>query len=298
VLLTLAPAARRRRARQREAAILSYHNIAPDDARPAGDVSLHLPLRSFRDQIDRLKRSHHVVPLAELVEGRVEAGDRPLAAITFDDAYRGALELGIPALAASGLPATIFVPPGLLGRASFWWDELAWPAGRGLDPQTRTRIVGVERGRHPEPKGENVHLRPDQGPATPEEVARAAALPGITLASHTWTHPNLTALPPDELEDELTRPRAWLETSFPQQTGAGHLSFPYGLWDHRVAAAARAAGYRFLYRVEGGVARVAPTQASGPPSVLPRINIPAGLTGIGFELRVAGLIGSGAAAAR
>jgi peptidoglycan/xylan/chitin deacetylase (PgdA/CDA1 family) len=293
-LLPLAPVARRRRARRGDAAILSYHNVTPDGAAPAGDTSLHLPLRSFVDQIERLRRTHRVVPLDDLVQGRCAPGHLPLAAITFDDAYRGALALGIPALVERGLPATIFVAPGLLGAASFWWDALASPGGIGLDPRVRTRVLGVERGRQPAATGRAPHLRSDQGPADAGTVARAAALPGVSLASHTWSHPNLTALPPDELAAEMASSRAWLRAEFPSLPGADHLSFPYGLWDRRVADAARAAGYRFLYRVEGGVASLADPESSA----LARINVPAGVSGAGFELRAAGLIGSGGVAAR
>jgi peptidoglycan/xylan/chitin deacetylase (PgdA/CDA1 family) len=293
-LLPLAPVARRRGARLGQAAILSYHNVAPHGTDPAGDTSLHLPLRAFVDQIERLARTHHVVALDDLVEGRCGPGDRPFAAITFDDAYRGALTLAVPALVERGLPATIFVTPGLLGAATFWWDELASPEGKGLDPAVRTRVLAHERGRHASSGGSSFHLRADQGPAAMETLARAATLRGITLASHTWTHPNLTALPFDELEAELARPRTWLQTEFPDASRSDHLSFPYGLWDGRVADAARAAGYRFLYRVEGGVASIADRNTAA----FARINIPAGVSGVGFELRAAGLIGRGGATPR
>lgn len=287
MLLPLAPGARRRLARRGGAAILSYHNVAPDGARPAGDASLHLPLSSFLDQVDRLARTHRVVALSELASGGTGKG-RPLAAITFDDAYRGALALAVPALVQRGLPATIFVPPGLIGDTAFWWDELAAPEGSGLDDATRTRALEIEGGRPLRRAEGAVRLRPDQGPADDDALARAAAAPGITLASHTWSHPNLTALGEAELEEELERPRGWLRDRYPERSLLDALAFPYGLWDERVAAAARRVGYRWLYRVEGGV-------AGGPLSsaaAIPRINVPAAVSGNGFALRVAGVVGS------
>src|SRR5205814_620045 len=102
------------------------------------------------------------------------------------------------------------------------------------------------------------------------------------------SHPNLTALDDAELRAELTRPREWLRETYPERAAPDHLAFPYGLWNDRVAAAALALGYEHLYRVEGGVART-PPPGQAP---LSRINVPAGLSGNGFELRVAGVIGS------
>ena len=286
MLLPLAGAARRRPAHARSAAILSYHNVSPDGAGKVGDTSLHLPFHSFLEQIERLTRTHHVVGLDELVEGRRVAREKPLAAITFDDAYRGALTLALPALVDRGLPATIFVAPGLIGEDAFWWDGLASPDGSGLYPGVRKRVLEIERGRSACGKMVDLRLRPDQGPADPEALARAASLPGVSLAPHTWSHPNLTALPSDELEAELERPRTWLRANFADRALENHLAFPYGLWDRRVAAAARAVGYRHLYRVEGGIAQIGRLGTEA----LPRINVPAGLSGAGFELRVAGLI--------
>jgi peptidoglycan/xylan/chitin deacetylase (PgdA/CDA1 family) len=290
-LSLLAPGARRRRAQRGDAAILSYHNVSPDGVARTGDVSLHLPLRSFLEQIELLERTHRVVALAEVMEGADRRGERPLAAITFDDAYRGALTLALPALAARGLAATVFVAPGLLGAGAFWWDELAAPGGRGLDPAVRAHVLERQAGRATDVGKGATGLRPDQGPGDEQELRRAAALPGVTLASHTWSHPNLTALSSADLEGELARPRAWLQERFPTAARSDHLSFPYGLWDGRVAEAARAAGYRWLYRIEGGLAPLA------QPNTLawPRINVPAGVSPTGFELRTAGLVGGGGA---
>ena len=86
-----------RRASGRDVVVLAYHNVVPSGDNPAGDSSLHLPLSSFSAQIDVLCETHSVVPLRDLMgAGRRER--KPLAAITFDDAYRGALELGLPEL--------------------------------------------------------------------------------------------------------------------------------------------------------------------------------------------------------
>lgn len=293
----LAPAAaraRRGQARRGAGVILAYHNVVEPGGAGAGDRSLHLALDAFVAQMERLARTHRVVPLRELVEPSRPL-ERPRAAVTFDDAYRGALRLALPALAERGLPATVFVPPGLLGGAGFWWDLLADADGGGLPPAVRERALGAERGRPALDGAAAAAPSRDHEPATAEELARALALPGMEAASHTWSHPNLTALDDADLMGELERPRAWLRAHAPG-AAVDHLSFPYGLWDERVARAAAEAGYRYLYRVEGGVAepRDARRSADGSaddctPAVLPRVNIPAGVTVRGFDLRAAGV---------
>ena len=269
-----------------DALILAYHNIRPDDATPAGDQPLHLSLGSFRDQLDRLCDVLDVVPLTELLDS--PRGNCPRAAITFDDAYRGAVTLGIPELVARGLPATVFVTPAFLGGHSFWWDALAGP--HGLPDDLRTRALE-------ELRGEDAAIRhwaisaglapseppPDCRAATEADLARAASSPGITLGSHTWSHPNLARLDGVRLTEELERPLAWLRERFEQVSP--WLSYPYGLWSESVVAATRRAGYQAALRVDGGWYRA----GQGDDYSLPRLNLPAGLSGDGFTLRLAGL---------
>ena len=282
------PAARARRtqAQRGAAVILAYHNVVEPASVGRGDVSLHLAIGDFLEQMERLGRTHRIVPLRELVGGP-EPGSRPRAAVTFDDAYRGALRLALPALAEAAIPCTVFVPPGLLGRRGFWWDLLSRSDG-GLPDDVRERVLSRERGR---PEVATAELRRGLGPdlevGTLDELREAVALPGVDAASHTWSHPNLTALSDAELAEELGRSRAWLREEL-TDAAADHLSFPYGLWDERVVAAARDAGYRFLYRVDGGIADVLPSEEQ--PIVLPRVNIPAGVSARGFDLRAAGLL--------
>src|SRR5690606_35559597 len=77
--------------------ILAYHNVVPEGESAAGDRSLHLPVADLRSQLDRLTRTHDVVPLASLLDPGVER-NRPRVAITFDDAYRGAITCGVDEL--------------------------------------------------------------------------------------------------------------------------------------------------------------------------------------------------------
>lgn len=65
-----------------------------------------VPPGTFRSQVAYVARSHDVVPVeraVELVVGRRRLR-RPIAAFTFDDAYRSVAEAAFPVLAAAGYP--------------------------------------------------------------------------------------------------------------------------------------------------------------------------------------------------
>ncbi|MFL5521275.1 MAG: hypothetical protein ACJ8B6_10085, partial [Gemmatimonadales bacterium] len=98
-----------RQRRRGDTLVLAYHNVVPDGLEAFGDRSLHLPLARFRRQLAALSETHDVVGLEQLESA--PSSSRPRAAITFDDAYAGALLLGLPAALELGFPATIFVAP-------------------------------------------------------------------------------------------------------------------------------------------------------------------------------------------
>ena len=101
-----------RRRIQPNALVLVYHRIAePVDPDPWGLCVA--PVR-FAEQLEVLKRETDVVPLAELRRAARRGFGRPRVALTFDDGYADALHRALPPLERHGLPATVFVPTGLV----------------------------------------------------------------------------------------------------------------------------------------------------------------------------------------
>ncbi|HEX7049629.1 MAG TPA: polysaccharide deacetylase family protein [Longimicrobiales bacterium] len=278
-----------RRRRRGRTMILAYHNIIPDGAAAGGDTSLHLARDAFARQLDRLERTHEVVPLGALFAAP-STSRRPRAVITFDDAYQGALTAGIEELGRRGLPATIFITPAFIGGRSFWWDALAHPT-EGLADHVRRHGLEALCGRDEMVRrwavahGLPVNTVPaHQTAATEAQLSAAAAIPGITFASHTWSHPNLSRLTGPELDDELARPLAWLRARF--DNVLPWISYPYGLSSPEVRARAQALGYEGALRIDGAWV---PADPARERYALPRLNIPAGVSVAGFELRAAGV---------
>jgi peptidoglycan/xylan/chitin deacetylase (PgdA/CDA1 family) len=277
------------RLRRSDVLILAYHYVVPEGSPAVGDSSLHLARDAFAAQLDALLEMNEVVPLEAALSSGPPSRGRPRVAITFDDAYRGAVLAGVEELVKRGLPATIFVAPALLNDRVFWWDALTPVGMQGIAPEVRDDALTRMAGKGSEILGARTAAGIDHIPAyargaSEEELRDAARRPGITLASHSWSHPNLAALTAAELEDELTRPLAWLRERF---TGVlPSISYPYGLASPSVERAAEAAGYRAALRIDGGWLR------DGLPNryAIPRLNVPAGLSDAGFRLRCSGLL--------
>ncbi len=277
------------RVRQRgRGLILAYHNVVPTGATAGADAALHLPQARFAEHLDVLRELAEVVPLTALIESPAPAGGAPpRVAITFDDAYVGALSAGLAELRCRNLPATVFVAPAFVGGLGFWWDEVPEGDGAGgfreraltvwcgQDARIRAGVTAARRPVVPAP----AHARC----VTEAELAEALQFPALQLGSHSWSHPNLAALDPITLADELRRPREWL-ARFGARVLPG-ISYPYGLCSPAVERAAADAGYRFGLKVTGGWL---PREPAAPPHAIPRLNVPAGLTPDGFRLRLAG----------
>ncbi len=284
----------------RNGVVLAFHNIVADGARVAGDRSLHMPRGLFAGMIRELSRRGAFVPLDEMVWSASTTRSLHFA-VTFDDAYLGAVTHGIDVLHALHVPATVFVAPGLLGQASTWWDDIGEYFGGEIPPLKRdVWLDGPAAGRADAIRAEfaitdgahDAGRRAAVGDAaviaSREQLLRAAQHDGVTLGSHTWSHPNLAALASNPtlaqvLHEELTQPLEWLRQSGARMVPM--LAYPYGRWSDAAANAVSAAGYRAAFRVDGGaLGSIAQT-----PFALPRINVPAAMSANGLLLRVAGL---------
>jgi GT2 family glycosyltransferase/peptidoglycan/xylan/chitin deacetylase (PgdA/CDA1 family) len=178
--------------------ILYYHSVPPE-------------LRArFARQLDILAARATVVPVDSCSSN---ARGRHNVAITFDDAFTSVLDNALPELRTRGMPATIFVPMGSLGRPPAWEMEDEWVDGGSV-------------------------------------VATADALRSMTselvqLGAHSLTHPHLTRLRLEDARLEIAGCREQMEIIF--GTKIRHFAFPYGDHDSTVIELCRDAGYERVY---------------------------------------------------
>ena len=74
---------------------------------------------------------------------------------------------------------------------------------------------------------------------------------GMTLASHTQTHPDLTRVSAARLHDEVVGSRQDMQRMFGVTTDL--FAYPYGSWNSHVAAVVQGAGYRAARALGGGI---------------------------------------------
>lgn len=111
--------------------------------------------------------------------------------ITFDDALTSFAEAAWPVLKSHGLPVTVYVPTDHVGGAETW-DGAHRPAR----------------------------------PILPWNALRDLADEGVAFGGHSRSHPRLSDLPPEKLEDEVAGCRAELENRLGRT--CRHFAPPYG----------------------------------------------------------------------
>ena len=269
--------------------ILAYHGIIPDGEPPAGESALFIAQRDFALHLELLAAEADVVPLDRIDE----TGDgRPRIAITIDDAYRGAVNVGVGELAKRDLPATIFVAPAHLNNHVFWWDALSHGRAR-LDEKLRNHALYKLGGQDERVRAWAVRMGINAcqelptyaQTATRAELAAAVRTPGITVGSHTWSHPNLAVLDITEIDTEVRRSREWLHAEFDQKA-IDWLAYPYGLESAQTQMAVADASYEGALRVGGGWHHAAEVS----PFARPRLTIGAGFSVAGLRARLQGAV--------
>lgn len=145
-------------------AILTYHSIDTSGS------PISVSPAAFRRQIEHLVRTGVAfVTVDELLADRVPG--RSAVALTFDDGFANIAAEALPLLVDRGLPATIFVVSDCVGATSRW----STTDGHGLAEQP---LLGWDALGH-------------------------TASKGMTIGSHSRTHPSLTRVSPAQIEDEI-----------------------------------------------------------------------------------------------
>ena len=117
-----------------------YHRVADQPIDPWGNA---VSPAHFKEHLEVLVRTRRPLALPDFVRN-VVAGTLPAnaVALTFDDGYADNLVAAKPRLAAAGVPATVFLATGYLGRTGeFWWDELARLILRGAGPRNFETVI-------------------------------------------------------------------------------------------------------------------------------------------------------------
>ena len=222
------------------ALILGYHGVIDG---PPTLVSRGHSLGNLEELLLFLNRHLPALPLPEIATP-VSRGENPPAgfAITFDDGLVNNVTLAIPLLQRLGIPATFFVPSGLVGsQHDLWitsltemirtWPGDLLPAESGLWPAFPLRDGGERRAalfqikqvlKTNESKREEILARmqgmsgailrpPEEDRVVDAGLLRQMTQPGFAVGAHSRSHPILSGQEPSKARDEIFGSRQDLE---------------------------------------------------------------------------------------
>jgi peptidoglycan/xylan/chitin deacetylase (PgdA/CDA1 family) len=240
------------------AVALVYHRVGDPAGDPRRELVPALGTELFAAEVRHLVSTHRVVVASELLMAirTRRRGERFPVAITFDDDLSSHVDAAAPILSAAGATATFFVSGASLhGSHRFWWERLQAAVDDELDlsaldlqPGKATiHQVGLRIQSLPPRARDELDARLAElvGPDPREsglrvDGLRRLAASGCEIGFHTRRHDVLPALGDAELADAMRAGRSELEDVVgPLRT----ISYPHGLADARVAAAARDAGF-------------------------------------------------------
>ncbi len=199
---------------RRRSVLLAYHGVAPR-APDLDPHNLSVTPAAFRRQVDLLiDAGFEIVTVADLAE-RADGGRPPpgLAALSFDDGMDNNHSVLLPILREYGIPATVYVTTGIIGRPNPW-----------LAPEAGARMM------------------------TEDELADLVAA-GIELGAHTVTHPDMSLLDHAGCVREMTESRRVLQDRF--DVPALTFAYPFCRYGSEAIAAAREAGFVAAVTCEG-----------------------------------------------
>ncbi len=287
--------------------ILAYHRVLDDDpAEFAFDQDLISASRhAFREQMKFARANFDVISFKDLYGCEVEGRSWPQRAIivTFDDGYRDNYTNAFPVLKELGIPATIFLATGHIGKQKlFWWDEIAWcvkqsrrqsitlpqisaeavPLASATDRQQAIKkILAWIKDVPEEVRAEFVSTlaRRTDAPAPNglasgmhlswDEVKEMAAS-RIEFGSHTVTHPILANVDEVQLKEEIAASKKTIERNLGEETLV--FAYPVGRasrFGKRAEEAVARCGYRYAVSYDEGLA----TQDPSERYVLRRIHV-------------------------
>jgi len=199
--------------------VFTFHRIS-HLCRDGMTISPH----DFRRQIAYVRRHHEVVTIEramELIANRARLR-RPVAVLTFDDAYRSVYDIARPLLADLGLPACCFVSSEVVGPGREFAHDASNPIRRYLEVMTWSQL-------------------------------RELRGSGWSIGGHGQHHRRLSDCDGHALEEEIVAPLATLRARLGIERPP--LAYPFGQPDDLSPAArtlAQQSGYRACFSNFGG----------------------------------------------
>lgn len=261
--------------------------------------------RTFEQLAQHLAREYDTVDLGVGAPEWTRGGSQPRIAITFDDGWADNATTAFPIARRQGLPWTIFVCPERVGRPFPFWPERVVALWRIAECRGMTRQLLQMLSEEVEPGAPDAgrlgrektlksfierlktfsaeqrnavmsrmaeYISPGLDTADTVDVTmtwqeiEGMACCGVTIGSHTLSHPILTRISRFEAQREITESKRVIERKLRRECGL--FAYPNSEWSLRVREQVAQAGYEMAFAYGPGV-----WTRDSDPFVIPRINI-------------------------
>ena len=291
--------------------VLTYHRIgAAEECRYDRGV-FEATADELYEQVQHLRTRFHMTSVAEVLAW-MEAGEpvgHTHVMLTFDDGYIDNYRTAFPILRSLNAPGTFFLTTSLVGTDRLtWWDQIAYlvrhtrrqrieltypePYSENLGTDSREEVIGEVLSLFKTPAMTDPQLflenlanacdleipqRAHERLFLDWEEAREMMRGGMSVGSHTHTHPVLAKLTAAEQLREMRESRGLLQKRLAIEAEA--VAYPVGsarALNPSCGRAAKEAGYKLGFRNDGGVnlgTRRSPYQVHRIP-MAPNVTLP------------------------
>jgi peptidoglycan/xylan/chitin deacetylase (PgdA/CDA1 family) len=258
---------------QAGAVILMYHSVATDDAARFIEPSNRISPAAFERQMAFLHARRRVVALSELVDDIARGRTSPAGTvcITFDDGYRDNLTIAAPILDKYRLPATLYLPTGLVERGENQWSDTLRLHPHLIEATHEQRMAALARFKCREP-APRLTMNWDEV----RELVRRYPL--FQIGGHTRDHIDLRRHRGEAARAEI----AGCAEDIRRELGVRpqHFSFPYARGCADTRDMVIAAGWRSAVGMGEG-RRIG---AASDRYAMPRLQAPRGMLRLRFQL--------------
>ncbi|GMR16734.1 MAG: hypothetical protein BMS9Abin31_1106 [Gammaproteobacteria bacterium] len=200
--------------------ILMYHII--DNPRDASEEKYCCGVKNFEQQMQYLRQSEYS-PISldsyiSSLRSKSQIPDKPII-ITFDDGFEDFYRNAVPVAQKHDIPLTLFMVAKGIGGTNKWMHQRGKPKRNLLN----------------------------------QKELLACAKAGVTIGSHTLSHPRLTEVDDKTANNEIKLSKLHLQDVLGQEVK--HFAYPYGLYDPEQLKIVEEAGYESACSTRSGFNR-------------------------------------------
>ena len=207
---------------------------------------------NFEVQIKYLNKFYNVISLEDAVN-MLNSDKRIIdnaVAITFDDGYKNSLSDAYPILKKYKVPATLFLPSGLINENKLaWWDQVELFYGDKSEIESMKKLPNEKRIKMLKTMTPKIKNIPEKYKfLSKNELHKMSDV--FSYGFHTHSHPILTMTKKDEVKKEIINSKKKLENLLNMKIKS--FCYPNGEFNDEIKNIVKNAGYDYACSIIKG----------------------------------------------